>query len=596
MFNNFFHKIHYDMPFEKKMNRIYLTIFILPLIVINLIIIMIMTNRMSEQISYSTDKNFHQTLDYLEAYISSIDTLAFNLSRINDFQDFYQNSEAFKKLSASNIYLIRSNLNKKIYTVISTSRYSNFSFYFGNKLDFLANNDTYYQFENISDQIWFNEMIENFNKNRRSFLICPPHWVPENEKKVISFARTIFNMNNYWDLFGIVKVDMPLENLIDILKKNITVKQTSTYILNYKQEIIASYQEGNEKELRHQLPYLRYIPDYNGDTVKLSGKNYMVWQAPIGGYNLNLITLIPVGAIVIQSQLLFIVIILTLFFLSFTVSVIFKKEFSILTTRLQLVINNMLATNNGILSEISEESGKDEAGQLIINYNIMVDNLRNMIEEGNRYNIELKNYELQVIWEQINPHFLYNNLEMINWLAKNGQNEKISIAVDSLALFYQVALSGGLQKIPLSIELEHIHTYINLQNMRFENVLNYQCKILDDYSSLLVPRNILQPIVENAIIHGILEKESGTGTVKISININQNILSILIEDDGIGMGQEKVKKLNSSRAMSLTGIEYGVAHVAKRIELMYGSSYGLLFKSDLGLGTSVIITLPLDKE
>ena len=569
--------------------------FIIPLIVINFIFIMTMTNRMREQISYATNINFQQTLDYLEAYISSYDTLAFNLSRIDDFQDLYRNREQLESLDSNDFFLIRNNLNTKIFTVISRSPNRGVSFYFDRELTILANNETYFRFRDISGEIWFYEMYINFIRNRRSFLVCPPSWSEENSQ-VVSFARTIFNMNYYWDLIGFVKVDMPIDSIINILKKNITLQDTSSYILNYRQEIVASFHEGNPENLESLLPYRNFTPWYNGEIINLTGKNYMVWQSPIGRYHLNLITLIPVSAITNQSELFAILIIASLLLLSFGASFAFRKEFAFLTKRLQLVIINMQATNNGTLSTVSGEPGKDEAGQLIINYNKMVENLKTMIENNNRHSMELRNYELQILWEQINPHFLYNNLEMINWLSKNGQNEKVSIAVDTLALFYQVALSGGMQKIPLSMELEHVRSYINLQNMRFENVLKYQCESPEDCDSLYVPRTILQPIVENSVIHGVLEKESGMGSIRISINSSADFLIIEIEDDGVGIPEEKTRRLNESLKAGKVGTGYGVVNVAKRIELMYGPAYGLFFKSEYGIGTTVTIRLPLDKN
>jgi two-component system sensor histidine kinase YesM len=555
-----------------------------------------MSNMMKNQITYAININFQQTLDHLEAYISSFDTLAFTLSRIDDFQFLYQNRGRLSELSANDSYIIRSNLFTKIHTAISRSKNSGFSFYLDDDISILANNETYYNFDDIKSEVWFEEMIRHFAINRRSFLVCPPDWIRQGEQHSISFIRTMFNKDYYWDLFGFVNVKMPLDNITGILKKNITVEGTVSYLLNYRQEIIASCMEDNDLDFENHLPFRELVPSFNNGTINLSGRDYMVWQAPVGKYHLNLITIIPVGAISNKSFLFGMLMMVSLLILSFGAALLFRREFSFLTERIKLVIKNMQATNNGVLTTISREPEKDEVGQLIANYNKMVENLKNIMEDNRRSGIELKNYELQILWEQINPHFLYNNLEMINWLSKNGQNEKVSLAVSALALFYQGALGGGMQKIQLSKELEHIRTYINLQNMRFENVLDYKCNVHVNADSLFVPRNILQPIVENSIIHGILEKESGTGIIVVTIKAAADLLTINLEDDGIGVPAEVTARLNLNLKTDTFSKGYGVMNVAKRIKLMYGASYGLFFRSEYKKGTYVTITLPLDRN
>jgi two-component system sensor histidine kinase YesM len=313
-----------------------------------------------------------------------------------------------------------------------------------------------------------------------------------------------------------------------------------------------------------------------------------VYQAPLSKYRVNLITIIPLSSIRNLGRRLQIIASLVLVLLSLIAGLSFRVEFSNLTTRVNLLIRYMRATNNGVPEPIAGSAGRDEVGQLIANYNKMVENLRAFAEYKYQSGMELKNYELQVLQEQINPHFLYNTLDMINWLAKSGLNEKVSAAVDSLAQFYRAALGGGRQMVPLRNELAHCQAYIDLQNMRFENVLRYHCECPERTLSCLVPRTILQPIVENAIVHGILEKESGAGNILVQAGLEEGRLRILIQDDGVGMSAGDVEKLNHETS------GYGAANVAQRVRLMYGQEYGLRYYSERGAGTRVILTLPAE--
>jgi two-component system sensor histidine kinase YesM len=579
----------YDIPFAKKLNRLYLIIFIIPLVLINFGLATCVAGLLERQLQYSAAAGFEQTLQYLREHITRYDTLAFTLSRIGDFQTLYQNRDSIENLSANEMNTIKRYLENAVYTAISRSSVAGFSLYFDGKLGILANGINYFSFEDVKNDIWFREIGTYFARHRRSFLICPPSWMNRGDGSLVSYTRTICSSENYRDLFGIAQIDIPVADFTGILNRNNSIDGSLSYILNYKQEIIASTGgfpgPGSPEQV---TPYTALANGTRWQYKTIEGRQYIVYQAPLSNYRVNLITIIPLNSIRSAGRRLQIIAFLVLVLLSLTAGLAFKVEFSNLTTRVKLLIRYMQATNNGVPEPIAEYAGRDEIGQLIANYNKMVENLRSFAEYKYQSGMELKNYELQVLQEQINPHFLYNTLEMINWLAKSGLNEKVSAAVDSLAQFYRAALGGGKNIVPLRNELAHCQAYIDLQNMRFEDVLRYRCECPEWALSCLVPRTILQPIVENAIIHGILEKESGTGTILVQAGLEKGRLKIIIRDDGIGMDAETVEKLNHES----TGGGYGAANVAKRIKLMYGQDYGLYYESKQGAGTRVTLTVP----
>jgi two-component system sensor histidine kinase YesM len=562
--------------------------------IINYFISINISSVLENQLFYSANTTFYQTRQYLESYISSYDTLAFTLSRLEDFQHLYKNHKIIENLSVNEMYVLRQNLDKKVNTFIGRFALANYSFFLDNKFSGLTNGNNYFTFDKIENETWFREIKYYFKKNRRSFLLCPPNWINEDNLKIASFVRTIFNNENYKELFGIVRIDIPLASIYDILAKNNSIEGAVTYLMNYKQEIISS--AGNSTGIQNLLPYKEVIFSTSVVRRNFSDQHYMVWQSPVGKYHLNLVTLVPVNSMRRISFYLRLIMMISLLILSMLLSIILKSIFFSLASRIQLVIQKMQATNNGILTSIDETPGRDEIGQLITNYNKMVNNLQAYKEYKFYKDIEHKNYELQILWEQINPHFLYNNLDMINWLAKNGQNEKVSLAINALAQFYQAALSGGMKKVPLSKELEHVRAYVNLQNMRFDNILDYKFNMPREYSDILVPRIILQPIVENSIVHGIMEKKSGVGSIVITVKKEDRDLFIIIEDDGIGMTKEVIEKMNKEIIQNTDFRGYGVRNVSKRIKLIYGSDYGLYFDSVYGKGTIVTVKLPIKPD
>jgi two-component system sensor histidine kinase YesM len=583
----------YDIPFSKKLNRLYIIIFIIPLFLINLSLASHVAGLLEKQLRYAATANYQQTLEYLKAELSYYDTLAFTLSRVDNLQILYQNRRRLAGMSANELSIHKRDLEAAIYTAISRSSVAGFSLYLDGALGILANQSTYFSFDEIRDRKWFSEIDFYFKKHRRSFLLCPPGWLEQDGGKIVSFARTIFSKDNYWELFGLVRVDIHLSVFTAILEKNNSNAGSISYIVNYENEIIALSNGPAAGIVPSPEDFLSYSPvetDAQWRPILINGQEFITRRAPVGKYRINLITLIPTSAIRRDSVMLQIVVFFILAGLSCAAGFFFYREFSTLATRIRLIIRRMQATNQGNLEPITEYAGQDEVGQLIVNYNLMVENLRAFAEYKYQSGMELKNYELQVLQEQINPHFLYNTLEMINWLAKNGLTEKVGAAVDALARFYQAALGGGKNMVPLRNELAHVEAYINLQNMRFEDVLHYRCEYPEEALACLVPRTILQPIVENAILHGILEKVSGEGSILVKVKAEGRVLRICIEDDGVGMDAGEVERLNSGTAND----GYGAANVAKRLKLMYGPGGGLFCRSEKGRGTTVTLTLPAE--
>lgn len=221
-------------------------------------------------------------------------------------------------------------------------------------------------------------------------------------------------------------------------------------------------------------------------------------------------------------------------------------------------------------------------------YNKMVETIKELmgsIKENEEY---LRNYEINALHSQINPHFLYNTLDTIVWMAEFNDSEKVIAVTKSLAQFFRVSLSKGQEMIPLSDELEHVRQYLFIQKQRYDDQLNYEIDEVPEIGHMDVPKIILQPIVENALYHGIREKD-GPGHIKIGVNIDRDnsMLELIVEDDGVGFDQQMPRK----EKMKLGGV--GIGNVDQRIKLYYGDSYGLKISSTVNVGTTVILQLPL---
>ncbi|MBQ9550436.1 MAG: sensor histidine kinase [Lachnospiraceae bacterium] len=267
---------------------------------------------------------------------------------------------------------------------------------------------------------------------------------------------------------------------------------------------------------------------------------------------------------------------------------------SSISSRIENVIRKMERTHHTKVHKIKEESGRDEIGDFVLTYNHMADQINELIERQTEAAEQIKTSEFNALQSQINPHFLYNTLDMINWLALSNENSRVTEAVRSLSRFYKLTLSKKKTMDTVEHELEHVSLYVKLQNMRFDDKIDFIVDVPDNLMSYEIPKLTFQPIVENAIVHGIFEKENRSGTIVLTAWSEENDMLFLISDDGVGMDEETLSAIltdNSANDGSDHGSNIGVFNTHNRLKLLYGSSYGLSYRSTPGEGTEVTVRI-----
>ena len=229
-------------------------------------------------------------------------------------------------------------------------------------------------------------------------------------------------------------------------------------------------------------------------------------------------------------------------------------------------------------------------------FSSMSKRMESMIDERYEMGQAVKNAELCALQAQINPHFLYNSLDLINCIAIQKNAPQITEMVTALVKFYKLTLNNGHEIITLSQELLHVKTYIQIQNIRFVEKIRFSHNEPDWLDFYTIPKILLQPLVENAIIHGILESQTQTGSVSIlfsrevSSEGEEEIL-IRIKDDGVGIPPHVLSNILKEDCPH-RGSGYGVKNVNDRIQLFYGERYGLSYESSQPGGTQVTIRIP----
>ena len=263
----------------------------------------------------------------------------------------------------------------------------------------------------------------------------------------------------------------------------------------------------------------------------------------------------------------------------------------LLTQKIRLLSTRMKEVNFDDYTIIDTNTGNDEIDDLIDSFNHMLYKIDDYAESQYQLGIQLKNSELKALQAQINPHFLYNTLDLIHWIAESYDAAEISRIVALLSKFYKLCLSNGKEIVTVSESIALVKVYVELQNFRFNNSVELNINISDDISNLCILKLLLQPMIENAILHGILEKDIPAGVITIDGWCSDDDLFIKITDDGIGMTHQQIRSITDiSNVQQSKG--YGIKNIIERIKLYYGNEYGLTYESILGEYTSVLVKIP----
>ena len=228
--------------------------------------------------------------------------------------------------------------------------------------------------------------------------------------------------------------------------------------------------------------------------------------------------------------------------------------------------------------------------------NIMADNLEGMMRQRVKDERSLKKAELRTLQAQINPHFLYNTLDAIIWKAEAGDEEEVIQLTRSLSDFFRISLSSGADWIPISQEKKHIAGYLNIQKTRYHDILNYEIDIPDEIGGYYILKLLLQPLIENALYHGIKNNRGG-GMIRVTGAKQGNELIFTVADTGKGMSPEALKQVRERMretappALSATTGGFGLVNVNLRLRLYYNQTDGLSIESGPG-GTTVSFRVP----
>ena len=440
-----------------------------------------------------------------------------------------------------------------------------------------------------------------FQGTQQSSLFCPAFYLGEREKENYGDLAYITSTTFYYQgeaRQAYIALYSSSDHFTGMLKDNLTIDGSVSYIINDRNAVVASSNSS--------LSGI-YMLDYNEIEDSFMSSNNFIEKSVLdttvyaGFYNIKqsgwfMVTVLPSGPLLNQSNAIMVqYILMYLGFLVFALVLAHFMSHSI-TNRISSVIHQMSKVRKGTLSPMESPEYHDEIGDLIDTYNYMTRKMDQLMTDQAKAAEELRIAEFHSLQAQINPHFLYNTMDMINWLAQQGRTDEVSRAVQSLSRFYKLTLSRKQSISTISHEAEHVDIYLQIQNMRYHDSITFVSDIPDELMEYQIPKLTLQPIIENSVLHGILETDDKSGTIVLTGWMEDSDIVLLISDDGVGISSDKLSTILSGEgASSSGGSNIAVYNTHRRLQILYGPNYGLTYSSTPGQGTEVEIRIPANK-
>lgn len=448
---------------------------------------------------------------------------------------------------------------------------------------------------NPADQKWFKCALEK-SENMHFSTLHIQNLFNENDGEyewVISLSRAVQMTYGSEVKQGVLLIDMAYDGIKQLFS-NISLgqegyvymmDQTGAIIYHPKQQLLASgiYKENTQAAMHYNDGIYNEVFEGKQRQVIIKTVGYTGWTIE-GVIFPNAVSLNNK-----KSNIFFIFL-----FLFFTMGLVLIN--SIISTKVSQPIRNLekvvKEVEMGKLDTCIRAEGFYEVHHLGQSVHKMAEQIKKLMEDIVKEHESKRKSELDALQSQINPHFLYNTLDIIVWMIENERQQDAAKVVTALARFFRISLSKGKHIISIADEIEHVRNYLTIQQLRYKNKFEYDIEITEEAKSFATIKLIIQPLVENAIYHGMVYMD-GDGLIRVQAYVEESEVYITVSDNGLGMTKERINQLLKGEIQSSKrGSGIGVSNVNERIKLYFGEAYGIQIESEPDEGTKMIVHLP----
>ena len=408
------------------------------------------------------------------------------------------------------------------------------------------------------------------------------HWFVSQDEKKVFCVRNIPTLENNYEV-GVLYVQVDYEKLFESFKQ-MNDSNYGIFIMDELGNNIFNFDQFEDPNKSRKMTFDEFNKGIGKENI------YTIVTAHSVNNNWTVSLYKPQKLIYESTNFMItgnVIAIMLLIVFSIIITSVLSK---VMVSGLEKLRANMEEVEKGNMEITVKSNNEDEVGALIRGFEKMILQIKALIEDVYESRLIQKDYEMKALQAQINPHFLYNSLSLINWMALETDQEDISKITLSLSTFYRTALNKGKNILRVRDEIKNMRSYLDIQLMMHDHEFDVDVEIDECILDYNILNLILQPLIENAIDHGIDLKTNGRGGIKIIGKKQNDEIVLIVSDNGVGMSKEQAESILTNKSNG-----YGVKNVNERIKLYYGEQYQLKIESEIGIGTKVKVTIPIRK-
>ena len=415
----------------------------------------------------------------------------------------------------------------------------------------------------------------------------------QDTSQMVTLYHRIASKKEKEEELGICSISVSAKYFQDIMKNANITSESLVYLMSENGRMITSSNSSILQKMQKKGILLNYGAELFMEKKKEGQKEYYITRQNVDGASWQMILIIPESEYEDQYRFLWLSAALMLGSMIAVIVLMSYLLSGYYVGRLKKLNAEMTGLESGNLNaNLPITTEEDEIEEIYHNFNGMVQEVQRLMQEHYQLGKEVKMAEVRALQAQINPHFLYNTLDLINWISMDYGAEEIGTLTWNLARFYRLSLNHGKSLISIGEEVEHVEVYVNIENYHFDNAISLEVDVPEELKNYACLNIILQPFVENAIVHGIAEKpDIESCEIRIRARREEQDIIFSVQDDGPGVDVEQMQK-ETQQDIRTAQHGYGVRNINFRLKLCFGEKYGVTYLES-EKGTHVEIKIPV---
>lgn len=555
-----------NQKLRNKLMAIYICVGLIPLLIIG-----VFNFRQSARIMLKQEEM--RMNDYMQQQISTMNSSIQIYNNLCNYISFHQTVTRILEKNYESSYDMYCDFQELLEPLIASMQYfhgsvERITLYTNNKI--IEYGTAINSLHEIEHEEWYREIIKDKEI----------HWFCQQLEKKIFLARVIPSIEDGSGM-NIIYVEINYDRFFSDLTK-MSDSNYGLFLIGDRNQTLYEYQEFEEKYEVMKVTAHEFLDRKDNNQFP-----YFIVKNQLKGTGWTLYIYRP--EIILQYTILPVIMIsIVVAVVALTFSVIMLIVLTRLLVREIIRLKDtMKKVEEGDLQIELQSGSNDEIGELIRGFNKMITKIRNLIEQVYEAQIRQKDYEMKALQAQINPHFLYNTLSLINWKAIEAEQEDISKVTLALSSFYRTSLNKGDNELTFREEIENLRSYLEIQLMMHDYEFDIEIHVDKEVNECKTLNLMLQPMIENAIDHGIDLKPNGRGKITVDLRKEGEEIVLKVADNGVGMDEHAIQTILTKQSKG-----YGIRNVNERIKLYYGQQYHLVITSKLGEGTEIMLRVP----